>query len=149
MNICKKVKLVNSYVQDWKKEYISSFSSVQEMAFRALEVAAVNAMADWLNDWICDMDERDLKDTFYNVSVDEFVDFFLKYDQTFIDIYYSWIGGNDPSSEDILSLRSYDEQTEDIFREMRYILDDIKRTLDDIKRNENSQKEVKQNGMDL
>ena len=143
MNICKKVKLVNNYVQDWKKEYISSFPSVQEMAFRALEVAAVNAMADWLNNWICDMDERDLKDTFYNVSVDEFVDFFLKYDQTFIDIYDSWVGGNDPSSEDILSLRSYSEQTEDIFREMRYILDDIKRTLDDIKRNENSQKEVK------
>lgn len=143
MNICKKVKLVNSYVQDWKKEYISSFSSVQEMAFRALEVAAVSAMADWLNDWICDMDEKDLEDTFCNVSVDEFVDFFLKYDQTFIDIYDSWVGGNDPSSEDILSLRSYGEQTEDIFHEMRYILDDIKRTLDDIKRNENSQKEVK------
>lgn len=143
MNICKKVKLVNSYVQDWKKEYISSFSSVQEMAFRALEVAAVSAMADWLNDWICDMDEKDLEDTFCNVSVDEFVDFFLKYDQTFIDIYNSWVGGNDPSSEDILSLRSYGEQTEDIFHEMRYILDDIKRTLDDIKRNENSQKEVK------
>lgn len=143
MNICKKVKLVNSYVQDWKKEYISSFSSVQEMAFRALEVAAVSAMADWLNDWICDMDEKDLEDTFCNVSVDEFVDFFLKYNQTFIDIYDSWVGGNDPSSEDILSLRSYGEQTEDIFHEMRYILDDIKRTLDDIKRNENSQKEVK------
>lgn len=143
MNICKKVKLVNSYVQDWKKEYISSFSSVQEMAFRALEVAAVSAMADWLNDWICDMDEKDLEDTFCNVSVDEFVDFFLKYDQTFIDIYDSWVGGNDPSSEDILSLRSYGEQTEDIFHEMRYILDDIKRTLDDIKRTENSQKEVK------
>ena len=143
MNICKKVKLVNNYVQDWKKEYISSFPSVQEMAFRALEVAAVNAMADWLNNWICDMDERDLKDTFCNVSVDEFVDFFLKYDQTFIDIYDSWVGGNDPSSEDILSLRSCGEQTEDIFREMRYILDDIKRTLDDIKRNENSQKEGK------
>ena len=143
MNICKKVKLINNYVQDWKKEYISSFSSVQEMAFRALEVAAVNAMADWLNDWICDMDERDLEDTFCNVSVDEFVDFFLKYDKTFIDIYDNWVGGNDPSSEDILRLRSYGEQTEDIFREMRYILDDIKRTLDDIKRNENSQKEVK------
>lgn len=143
MNICKKIELVNSYVQDWKKEYISSFPSVQEMAFRALEVAAVSAMADWLNDWICDMDEKDLEDTFCNVSVDEFVDFFLKYDQTFIDIYDSWVGGNDPSSEDILSLRSYGEQTEDIFHEMRYILDDIKRTLDDIKRNENSQKEVK------
>lgn len=136
MNICKKVKLVNSYVQDWKKEYISSFPSVQEMAFRALEVAAVNAMADWLNDWICDMDERDLEDVFLNVSVDEFMDFFFKYDQTFIDVYNSWVCGNDPSSEDILSLRSYGEQTEDIFREMRYILDDIKR-------NQNSQKEVK------
>lgn len=128
MNICKKVKLVNNYVQDWKKEYISSFPSVQEMAYRSLEVAAVNAMADWLNDWICDMDERDLEDTFYNVSVDEFVDFFLKYDQTFIDIYNSWVGGSDPSSEDILNLRSYGEQTEDIFREMRYILDDIEKS---------------------
>lgn len=136
MNICKKVKLVNNYVQAWRREYISSFPSVQEMAYKALEVAAVNAMADWLNDWICDMDEKDLEDTFCNVSVDEFVDFFLKYDQTFIDIYDSWVGGNDPSNEDILSLRSYGEQTEDIFHEMRYILDDIKR-------NENSQKEVK------
>lgn len=136
MNICKKVKLVNNYVQAWRREYISSFPSVQEMAYKALEVAAVNAMTDWLNDWICDMDERDLEDVFLNVSVDEFVDFFLKYDQTFVDVYNSWIGGNDPSSEDILSLRSYGEQTEDIFREIRYILDDIKR-------NENSQKEVK------
>lgn len=136
MNICKKVKLVNNYVQAWRKEYISSFPSVQEMAYKALEVAAVNAMTDWLNDWICDMDERDLEDVFLNVSVDEFIDFFLKYDQTFVDVYNSWIGGNDPSSEDILSLRSYGEQTEDIFREIRYILDDIKR-------NENSQKEVK------
>lgn len=136
MNICKKVKLVNNYAQAWRKEYISSFPSVQEMAYKALEVAAVNAMTDWLNDWICDMDERDLEDVFLNVSVDEFIDFFLKYDQTFVDGYNSWIGGNDPSSEDILSLRSYGEQTEDIFREIRYILDDIKR-------NENSQKEVK------
>lgn len=136
MNICKKVELVNSYVQDWKEEYISSFSSVHAMAYKALEVAAVNAMADWLNNWICDMDEIDLEATFYNVSVDEFVDFFLKYDQTFIDIYDSWVGGNDPSSEDILSLRSYGEQTEDILNEMRYILDDIKR-------NQDSQKEVK------
>lgn len=136
MNICKKIELVNSYVQDWKKEYISSFPSVQEMAYRALEVAAVNAMTDWLNDWICDMDERDLEDVFLNVSVDEFMDFFFKYDQTFVDVYNSWVCGNDPSSEDILSLRSYGEQTEDIFREMRYILNDIKR-------NQNSQKEVK------
>lgn len=136
MNICKKVKLVNNYVQAWKKEYISSFPSVQEMAFRALEVAAVNAMTDWLNDWICDMDERDLEDVFLNVSVDEFMDFFFKYDQTFVDVYNSWIEGNDPSSEDILSLRSYGEQTEAIFNNMRFILDDIKRT-------ENSQKEVK------
>ena len=136
MNICKKIELVNSYVQDWKKEYISSFPSVQEMAYRALEVAAVNAMTDWLNDWICDMDERDLEDVFLNVSVDEFMDFFFKYDQTFVDVYNSWVCGNDPSSEDILSLLSYGEQTEDIFREMRYILDDIKR-------NQNSQKEVK------
>ena len=136
MNICKKVKLVNSYVQDWKKEYISSFPSVQEMAYRALEVAAVNAMTDWLNDWICDMGERDLEDVFLNVSVDEFMDFFFKYDQTFVDVYNSWVCGNDPSSEDILNLLSYGEQTEDIFREMRYILNDIKR-------NQNSQKEVK------
>ena len=133
-NICKKVKLVNSYVQDWKKEYISSFSSVQEMAYRSLEVAAVNAMTDWLNDWICDMDERDLEDTFHNVSINEFMDFFFKYDQTFIDVYNNWIGGNDPSNEDILSLRSYGEQTEDILNNIRFILDDIKR-------NENSQKE--------
>ena len=143
MNICENVKLVNSYVQDWKKEYISSFPSVQEMAYRALEVAAVNAMTDWLNDWICDMSERDLEDTFCNVSVNEFVDFFLKYDKTFIDIYDSWVGGNDPSSEDTLSLRSYGEQTEGILNNIRFILDDIKRILDDIKRTENSQKEVK------
>lgn len=136
MNICKKVKLINNYVQDWKKEYISSFPSVQEMAYRSLEVAAVNAMTDWLNDWICDMDEEDLEDVFYNVSVDEFVDFFFKYNQTFVDIYNSWICGNDPANADILSLRSYGEQTIDILCEMRYILDDIKR-------NENSQKEVK------
>lgn len=136
MDICKKVGLVNSYVQGWKKEYISSFPSVQEMAYRSLEVAAVNAMTDWLNDWICDMDERDLKDVFLNVSVDEFMDFFFKYDQTFVDVYNSWMSGDDPSSEDILSLRSYGEQTEDILNEMRYILDDIKR-------NQNSQKEVK------
>ena len=50
MNICEKVKMVNSYVQHWKEVYISSFPSVQNMAFRALEVAAVNAMTDWLND---------------------------------------------------------------------------------------------------
>lgn len=136
MDIKAKVKLINNYVQDWKKEYISSFPSVQEMAFRSLEVAAVNSMADWLNDWICDMDERDLEDVFLNVSVDEFVDFFLKYDQTFVDVYNSWIGGDDPSSEDILSLRSYGEQTEAILNNIRFILDDIKKT-------ENSQKEVK------
>lgn len=136
MNICKKVKLVNNYVQAWKKEYISSFPSVQDMAFRALEVAAVNAMTDWLNDWICDMDERDLEDVFCNVSVGEFIDFFLKYDQTFVDVYNSWIGRSDPSNEDILCLHSYGEQTEDILNNIRFILDDIKG-------NENSQKEVK------
>lgn len=136
MNICKKVKLVNSYVQDWKRVYISSFPSVQKMAYRSLEVAAVNAMTDWLDNWICDMDEEDLKDVFLNVSVDEFMNFFFKYDQTFVDVYQSWIGGDDPSSEDILSLRSYGEQTEGILNEIRYILDDIKR-------NQNSQKEVK------
>lgn len=136
MNICKKIELVNNYVQDWKRVYISSFSSVQEMAYRSLEVAAVNAMTDWLNDWICDMDEEDLKDVFLNVSVDEFMNFFFKYDQTFVDVYQSWISGDDPSSEDILSLRSYGEQTEGILNEMRYILNDIKR-------NQNSQKEVK------
>lgn len=136
MNICKKIELVNSYVQDWKEEYISSFPSVHAMMYRALEVAAVNAMTDWLNDWIRDMDERDLEDVFRNVSVNEFMDFFFKYDQTFVDVYQNWVGGDDPSSEDILSLRSYGEQTEDILREMRYILDDIKR-------NQNSQKEVK------
>lgn len=147
MNICEKVKLVNNYVQGWKEEYISSFPSVQEMAYRALEVAAVNAMTDWLNDWICDMDERDLEDVFLNVSVDEFVDFFFKYDQTFVDVYNSWMNEDDPSSEDILSLRSYGEQTEDILNEMRYILDNIlnemRYILDDIKKSKNSQKEVK------
>lgn len=141
MNICKKVKLINNYVQDWKKEYISSFPSVQEMAYRSLEVAAVNAMADWLNDWICDMGERDLEDAFCNVSVNEFVDFFVKYDKTFIDIYDSWVGGSDPSSEDIFGFRSYGEQTEDILREMRYILDDIKKSLDNIKKSKDAYKE--------
>ena len=136
MNICKKIELVNSYVQDWKEEYISSFPSVHAMMYKALEVAAVNAMADWLNDWIRDMDEEDLKDVFHNVSVNEFMDFFFKYDQTFVDVYQNWISGDDPSSEDILSLRSYGEQTESILNEMRYILNDIKR-------NQNSQKEVK------
>lgn len=135
MNICEKVKLVNSYVQHWKEKYISSFPSVQEMAYRSLEVAAVNSMADWLNDWICDMDERDLEDTFHNISINEFMDFFFKYDQTFIDVYNSWIGGNDPSSEDILSLRSYGEQTEGILNEMRYILNEMRYILSDIKRN--------------
>lgn len=134
MNICKKIELVNSYVQDWKKKYISSFPSVQKMAYRSLEVAAVNAMTDWLDNWICDMDERDLEDTFHNVSINEFMDFFFKYDQTFIDVYNNWIGGSDPANEDILSLRSYGEQTEDILNNIRFILDDIKR-------NENSQKE--------
>ena len=136
MNICKKVELVNNYVQAWKEEYISSFPSVQEMAYRSLEVAAVNSMADWLNSWLCDMDEQDLEDTFHNISINEFMDFFFKYDQTFVDVYNSWIDGNDPSSEDILSLRSYGEQTEAILNNIRFILDDIKRT-------ENSQKEVK------
>ena len=136
MNICKKIELVNSYVQDWKEEYISSFPSVHAMMYKALEVAAVNAMTDWLNDWVRDMDERDLEDIFLNVSVDEFMDFFFKYDQTFVDVYNSWVSGDDPSSEDILSLRSYGEQTEGILNEIRYILDDIKR-------NQNSQKEVK------
>ena len=135
MNICEKVKLVNSYVQHWKEKYISSFPSVQEMAYRSLEVAAVNSMADWLNDWICDMDERDLEDTFHNISINEFMDFFFKYDQTFIDVYNSWIGGNDPSSEDILSLRSYGEQTEGILNEMRYILNEMRYILSNIKRN--------------
>ena len=82
------------------------------------------------------MDEMDLEDVFLNVSVDEFMDFFFKYDQTFVDVYNNWIDGDDPSSEDILSLRSYGEQTEDILNNIRFILDDIKRT-------ENSQKEVK------
>ena len=136
MDIKAKVKLVDTYVQDWKRVYISSFPSVQEMAYRSLEVAAVNSMADWLHNWLCDMDEYDLEDTFHNVSIDEFMDFFFKYDQTFVDVYNSWIEGNDPPSEDILSLRSYGEQTEAILNNIRFILDDIKRT-------ENSQKEVK------
>ena len=136
MNICKKIELVNSYVQDWKKEYISSFPSVQAVAYKSLEFAAVNSMVDWLNDWLCDMDEQDLEDTFHNVSINEFMDFFFKYDQTFVDVYNSWIDGDDPSSEDILSLRSYGEQTEDILNNIRFILDYIKST-------ENSQKEVK------
>ena len=135
MDIKAKVKIVDTYIQAWKKVYISSFPSVREMAYRSLEVAAVNSMADWLNDWICDMDERDLEDTFHNISINEFMDFFFKYDQTFIDVYNSWIGGNDPSSEDILSLRSYGEQTEGILNEMRYILNEMRYILSDIKRN--------------
>ena len=136
MDIKAKVKIVDTYIQAWKKVYISSFPSVREMAYRSLEVAAVNSMADWLQNWLCDMDERDLEDTFRNVSINEFMDFFFKYDQTFVDVYNSWIDGDDPSSEDILSLRSYGEQTEAILNNIRFILDDIKRT-------ENSQKEVK------
>ena len=136
MDIKAKVKLVDTYVQDWMEEYISSFPSVQAVAYKSLEFAVVNSMVDWLHDWLCDMDEQDLEDTFHNISINEFMDFFFKYNQTFIDVYNSWISGDDPSSEDILSLRSYGEQTEDILNNIRFILDDIKRT-------ENSQKEVK------
>lgn len=136
MDIKAKVKLVDTYIQDWMEEYISSFPSVQEMAYKSLEVAAVNSMADWLHNWLCDMDEQDLEDTFHDVSINEFMDFFFKYDQSFVDVYNSWIDGEDPSNEDILSLRSYGEQTEAILNNIRFILDDIKR-------NENSQKEVK------
>ena len=136
MDIKAKVKLIDTYTQDWMKEYISSFPSVQAVAYKSLEFAAVNSMVDWLQNWLCDMDEQDLEDTFHNVSINEFMDFFFKYDQTFVDVYNSWIDGDDPSSEDILSLRSYGEQTEDILNNIRFILDYIKST-------ENSQKEVK------
>lgn len=136
MDIKAKVKVVDTYIQDWMRKYISSFPSVQAIAYNSLEFAAVNSMVDWLQNWLYDMDEQDLEDTFHNVSINEFMDFFFKYDQTFVDVYNSWIEGNDPSNEDILSLRSYGEQTEAILNNIRFILDDIKRT-------ENSQKEVK------
>ena len=136
MDIKAKVKVVDTYIQDWMRKYISSFPSVQAIAYNSLEFAAVNSMVDWLQNWLYDMDEQDLEDTFHNVSINEFMDFFFKYDQTFVDVYNNWIDGDDPSNEDILSLRSYGEQTEAILNNIRFILDDIKRT-------ENSQKEVK------
>lgn len=136
MDIKAKVKVVDTYIQDWMRKYISSFPSVQAIAYNSLEFAAVNSMVDWLQNWLYDMDEQDLEDTFHNVSINEFMDFFFKYDQTFVDVYNNWIDGDDPSNEDILSLRSYGEQTEAILNNIRFILDDIKR-------NENSQKEVK------
>lgn len=142
MDIKAKVKVVDTYVQDWMEEYISSFPSVQAVAYKSLEFATVNAMVDWLHNWLCDLDEQDLEDAFHNISIDEFMDFFFKYNQTFVDVYNSWICGDEPSSEDILSLRSYGEQTEGILNNIRFILDDIKRILDDVKRTENSQKEV-------
>lgn len=126
-----KLEAVSAKVKDWvENTFLPSFKTKEEMYRAGLRIAAVAAMQNWLDVYLIPTIEDDggeaLESIFWTVSVDEFYDFFFKYEKTLEDIEESWICGNDPSAEDILSLDSYFRQTEDILTEMRYILDDLK-----------------------
>lgn len=127
----KKLEAVSAKVKDWvENTFLPSFKTKEEMYRAGVRVAAVAAMQNWLDVYLIptikDDGEKALEDIFCEVSVDEFYDFFFKYEKTLKDIEESWIWGNEPAAEDILSLESYYKQTEDILAEMRYILDDLK-----------------------
>lgn len=126
-----KLEAVSAKVKDWvENTFLPSFKTKEEMYRAGVRVAAVAAMQNWLDEYLIptirDDKEEALESIFWTVSVDEFYDFFFKYEKTLEDIEESWILGNDPAAEDILSLESYFRQTEDILTEMRYILDDLK-----------------------
>lgn len=131
MTPLEKLEAVSAKVKDWvENTFLPSFKTKEEMYRAGLRVAAVAAMQNWLDVYLIPTIEDDggeaLESIFWEVSVDEFYDFFFKYEKTLEDIEESWICGNDPAAEDILSLENYFRQTEDIFTEMRYILDDLK-----------------------
>lgn len=131
MTPLEKLEAVSAKVQDWvKNTFLPSFKTKEEMYYNGIRVAAIAAMQDWLEEYLIPTikidGEEALDSIFWKVSLDEFYDFFFKYEKTLEDIEKSWILGNDPAAEDILSLDSYSRQTEDILAEMRYILDDLK-----------------------
>lgn len=131
MTPLEKLEAVSAKVKDWvENTFLPSFKTKEEMYRASLRVAAVAAMQNWLDVYLIPTIEDDggeaLESIFWTVSVDEFYDFFFKYEKTLEDIEESWICGNDPAAEDILSLENYFRQTEDILTEMRYILDDLK-----------------------
>lgn len=131
MTPLEKLEAVSAKVQDWvENTFLPSFKTKEEMYRASVRVAAVAAMQRWLKEYLIptikDDGEEALDSIFWNVSLDEFYDFFFKHEKTLEDIEESWICGNDPAAEDILSLESYSRQTEDILAEMRCILDDLK-----------------------
>lgn len=127
------LKAVNEKVQTWVwDEYIAKFESKKDMAINALSVAGVMSIADIIRNYICDPavldDEEEIDSLFWNEGgVQEFYDFFFKYNYTVYDIVENWICGNDPSAEDILGLYSYGGQLEAVLDNISYLIKDIKR----------------------
>lgn len=128
MTPLEKLEAVSAKVKDWvENTFLPSFKTKEEMYYNGIRVAAIGAMQDWLEEYLIptikDDGEEALDSIFWEVSVDEFYDFFFKYEKTLEDIEESWINSDDPFLEDILGLRSSGGQTEDILARMGYILD--------------------------
>lgn len=131
MTPLEKLEAVSAKVQDWvENTFLPSFKTKEEMYYNGIRVAAIAAMQDWLEEYLIPTvkidGEEALDSIFWNVSIDEFYDFFFKYEKTLEDIEESWINSDALFLEDILGLRSSDVQTEDILTRMGYILDDLK-----------------------
>ena len=120
---------VDEKVQDWLwDEYIPGFDSKEDMANNAVVLAAVMCMSDMIHNYICDPytldDEEEIDNLFWkDDSLQEFYDFFLKYNLTLRDIAETWLMGNDPETEDILGLHSWNRQLDDMLNDIHWLLE--------------------------
>lgn len=134
---------VDKKVQNWLwKEYIAGFDSAADAANSALHVAAVMAIANMIHDYVCDPvildDEEEIDNLFWEEGkLQEFYDFFFKYDCTAYDIAENWIFSNEPSFNDVLGLYSYEAQLNAVLDNISYLIKDIEKRKKDKEVNRN------------
>lgn len=127
------LKEVDKKVQNWLwKEYIPGFDSRKDMANNAIFFAAVTCMADMIHNYVCDPEnletEENIDSLFYERwSLQEFYDFFTKHNMTLNDIAEAWLRGDNPDNEDILGLRGWGSQLDDVLFNIHWLLKYIKR----------------------
>lgn len=120
---------VDEKVQDWLwNEYIPGFDSKEDMANNAVVLAAVMCVSDMIHNYICDPytldDEEEIDDLFWkDNSLQEFYDFFIKHNQTLSDIAESWLMGNAPDDEDVLGLRGWSSQLDDVLDNIHRLIE--------------------------
>lgn len=124
------LKAVDEKVQHWVwEEYIAGFDSKKDMANSSLVVAAVMCMADMIHSYVCDPNNEEIvDDLFYeDGSLQEFYDFFIKHNMTLYDIAERWVMSDEPYLEDILGLRGWGSQLEDMLLDIHWLLKYTKR----------------------